>query len=447
MPEAAPSWEDTIEAPTWDQTLSAPPVRAKPEALIEGRTVLPPTPQEVSGSFKDVVGLDVPLVNPELVRGAIDIGTAGMGQGELTQGLRETATEQIAGLTTPRSVAMAPAFAIPVVGEGMAYGLGAKAVGEGAGQTVGALESGNLREAGRGMGNVAGGAIMAAAPLLHKFNAPAKPPVIPDLPPEIKAAAEQAATILPKSAEAAAAEVTTTPEVPKEVQDAGQITSTTSVPEREIRAPVGEEAPLRSEGEAPGTQDAGNVAPVSEEAPGKVPLSPMDEAARIAAMTPDQFAEATRTGELKGGFTGKALEIGKRITTPEEIAKLKEHEAAALNEYERALAAEDPQAMSNASAKKQFFTEAIEAAVGITDQKSKMTTAQIEAAKAAGIPAAAEAPKSTASKLPDVEVKLRGKDTQGRNVELSMKADVAERYAMKRKSAFEAIRECLLKAA
>lgn len=118
--------------------------------------------------------LETPIVSPELARAAIDIGTAGMGQSPFVEGLRKGAAEQISGLTTPEAIATAPVFAVPVLGEGLALGMGAKAVGSGLGRVVGGIESGNPEEAGAGTAETLGGVSMIAAPVAHRLQIPAE---------------------------------------------------------------------------------------------------------------------------------------------------------------------------------------------------------------------------------------------------------------------------------
>lgn len=147
----------------------------KPSVSIPQTTA---QPREVS--FTDdrpAFDWDEPLVNPETISAATMFAQGGLpqlipllpkGPRELAEGVKEGIDAQIAGITTPRSVAMTPAFAIPFVGPGLAMGLGAKAIGTGAGTATGAIEGGNLREAGVGLSEVAGGATMVAAPLMHR---------------------------------------------------------------------------------------------------------------------------------------------------------------------------------------------------------------------------------------------------------------------------------------
>lgn len=146
--------------------LNPPSTRGgKPTATIAGRTLEPPpalTEAEVGGprDINSVLGTDVPLVNPDVIQAAVDIGTAGMGQNEFTQGVREGTAGMISGMTTPKSLAIGSAFAIPGVAAPLGLALGTQAAAAGAGRVVGALESGNMRELGAGLVETGGGAAM-----------------------------------------------------------------------------------------------------------------------------------------------------------------------------------------------------------------------------------------------------------------------------------------------
>lgn len=103
----------------------------------------------------------------------------------------------------------------------------------------------------------------------------------------------------------------------------------------------------------------------------------LDLADQVAAMTGPEFSAWAKA--QPGGFTTAAYEYGKTLT-PEQQAKVREASAAVDSQIAQALAAEDAQAMSDLSSKKQFFNEALEAASGATLAKTK-TAQQVAKAK------------------------------------------------------------------
>jgi len=120
----------------------------KPQVSVPGTTF---SNTDLVYGEKPIIGADVPLVSPEAVRVATELGGIGniiralpQKPRELAEGFRQGVEETVLGMTTPSSIAITPAFAIPFVGEGLALGLGAKAIGSGAGRTAGAVESGCL---------------------------------------------------------------------------------------------------------------------------------------------------------------------------------------------------------------------------------------------------------------------------------------------------------------
>lgn len=118
------------------------------------------------------------------------------------------------------------------------------------------------------------------------------------------------------------------------------------------------------------------------------PSAPVMEAGaladQVAAMDADSFRAWAKAQE--GGVTTSAYNYGKTVTTPEGIAKLKELESAADTKATQLLDAGDIDAGTIEATKKQFFTEAIESAVGVAENKASLTTAEVAQAKAAGQP-------------------------------------------------------------
>lgn len=141
------------------------------------------------------------------------------------EGYKDTLAEGVAGMTSPNMLASAPVFAVPYLGPALAMGMGSKAIGEGAGKTVAAIEAGNPRQIGEGLGEVGFGAAMVVPGAKQAFKKPApvidvestvtpEPPKIPEAPPIVSEAIKVGEEIgLAKSVEALKA--TESGELPK----------------------------------------------------------------------------------------------------------------------------------------------------------------------------------------------------------------------------------------
>jgi hypothetical protein len=320
--------EEESETPRLAQKQELPDT--KPAVTIEQTTFRPRT-----ASLEDTrpaFDFDEPLVAPEAVRAAMELGQGGIsraipllpeGMRETAQGFKEGIEEQVIGLTTPKSVAMTPIFAIPYVGQGLALGMGAKAIGAGAGTATGAIESGNRRELGTGLSEVTGGAAMVAAPLLH-----GRAKVI-DIPPEVRATLPKASAAVEqttKGAESAKTIRSDTGQVREEgrqaevVQDKGGENLQQPAPEqpKPVGARGGEEAQvlLKQELAAPDAQ-AALTKPVEQL---RVELesknAEADALPKPAADAPiaDKMAYLTAKNKLKGeaSFLREALELKKQ---------------------------------------------------------------------------------------------------------------------------------------
>lgn len=106
---------------------------------------------------------------------------------------------------------------------------------------------------------------------------------------------------------------------------------------------------------------------------------------QVMSMTAPEFMEWSKKQE--GGITQSAYDYGKTLKTPEQISRLKELEAAAEKAGSDALASGDVESALPLITKKQFFTEALESAVGVAENKINLTAEQVAKAKQAGIPA------------------------------------------------------------
>lgn len=250
---------------------------------------------------------------------------------KFARGAKEALVEGVSGMTSPESIAMTPAFAVPYVGQGLALGLGSKALGTGLGTATAAIEQGDVQGAGRGFGEAVLGASMIA---------PAARSLRPEPPAAITEAIRKGQEVgLSKSVEA-----------------------------------------LKKTEEAPAVEVVKTDAPVES----SVNLADLPIGEQIAVMSPDQFMSWSK--EQKGGITQTAYEYGKTLKTPEEISRLKELESAAEKAGADALANGDIEAALPLVAKKQFFTEALESAVGVAENKVNLTAEQVAKAKEAGKP-------------------------------------------------------------
>lgn len=349
--------------------------------------------QRAAGFFKMA---ETPIIPPETFLASPERRAAELSPTE--RGVTSAVAETASGLTSPQNLALLSLGPIGRIAGKVAGGLfGYEMAKE---QPELARQAGELSVTGTpeeqakanarlGINTVLGGLTLAAPFLDIKPTGPKMPEEIRSKLKEISAADVEASGALPKATEAAVEAVVTTP---KEAESAVQEQSSNAGVLRAEQPEVGlpQVGARDTQPEIPSQQ----VTPAQTEGRAEAPQAevllkgtPVEQADKIAALTPQEFFDATRTGELKGGFTGKAVELGKQVTTPEEITRLKEHEAAAVEETNRAMAAQDPETMASAAAKKQFFTEAIESAVGVSENKSNLTKEQVAKAKQAGIPA------------------------------------------------------------
>lgn len=139
-----------------------------------------------------------------------------------------------------------------------------------------------------------------------------------------------------------------------EVPNASQVTGPEIIPQREIRTRLGEETPLRQQGEAAPTQGE--------------PVARKPNAELTAKELIDIDPEIAIQNKIT---TGDAIEIGKRSKSPEDLNALREAEIKAQEDVRKATEAEDMNALMTAGHKKQIITEALDEALGFTvDQKT-----------------------------------------------------------------------------
>jgi len=156
--------------------------------------------------------------------------------------------------------------------------------------------------------------------------------------------------------------------------DASEIPISKSIPEPEIRTPVGQTPPLRQQREiAKASEEIPPVvAPVEKVTPeptGKESLQVQPEpeiiptrVQSVAKMPLDEFFKFARNTE--GGLTGEAYRVGQAIKTPEELTALKSaQEKSAQDSQAYQKAGDFDKGMIEAN-RGQFFREAYEAATG-----------------------------------------------------------------------------------
>jgi hypothetical protein len=121
------------------------------------------------------------------------------------------------------------------------------------------------------------------------------------------------------------------------------------------------------------------------------PASTGSVAESVASMTPPEFMQWARSQE--GGFTTSAYKIGESMRDESGVSLLRRLESEVAANHRDKLAEAKKGNMSALdeaailASKKQFFTEALESAVGVAKEKSSLTAEQVAKAKAAGTPA------------------------------------------------------------
>ncbi len=102
------------------------------------------TPEERAFTAAQPSEFEKPVISPEVMRAAIERSPGAYqllshlplppAAKDVLEGFKTGTAEQLSGMTSQESAAMLPAFAIPYVGPALAGGMGAKAVGQGAGR-------------------------------------------------------------------------------------------------------------------------------------------------------------------------------------------------------------------------------------------------------------------------------------------------------------------------
>jgi hypothetical protein len=357
--------------------------------LSEQAGLIMPPEAPMTGSSKST-----PLKAPTIPEGVI-FDTA------LKNELAKSAEELTTGENQAIMLATMGAGAIPKVGAYLQravsgyFGVtGAQSVIEAANQLRTATTPEDKAQA---LSNIFKGAAIAAPAGLHAIS-PVKP--------HIQRAVERGADMgLNKSAAAALKAAERQPiEVETKVEPVEETTNT-------IQEQSPDPSLLRQERPEVGLQEvrepqAEAISRESARPQGSAEAS-LPLADRVAAMTAEEVANyAKETRANKSSPTAEAYALGRETTTPEQLAALKQHEAAAKAEFDAAMEAENVEALSPLAAKKQFFTEAIEEAVGAAQFKGK-DLKQFNERMAAGevakpiTPAEEAAPRSAPQPLPE----------------------------------------------
>lgn len=165
--------------------------RSADSFLDEGEKPDSFNPQDINSPNRSredsIVG--APIIPESLIKKAIDINPVyhlpfPESVKQFGSGVRESVASGLSGMTMPEEVLKLPAFAIPVVGEGLAALLGGKSIGAGARKMA---EASTPQEAGAGFGEAAMGASMVLPAGIHAAKRGAIPA---EVKPVIEAAKE-----------------------------------------------------------------------------------------------------------------------------------------------------------------------------------------------------------------------------------------------------------------
>lgn len=336
---------------------------------------------------------------------------------ELVEGFKKGTAEQLSGMTSQESAAMLPAFAVPYVGPALALGMGAKAIGAGAGKTVAGLESGNMREVGSGLSEVGGGALMASAPVLHGGMDIIRPvetlvakadATAPDALSKSKVALADAVN---KTREPAAKEVVTLDqpqqletEIKKGIPDASAEPIPESVSQQEVRPRVGEETPHGQSRETAG-------APPSEVVPTQAEgRAQSGEENQVLLSGPQVIKSIVELSDADAGLLKQkaAVEAGMKLTEADVPALEAARDAAAAEGY-TALEVNDNVKSKAAMGRNIYFSGLIEGAKRkgpnydfLIKEKSAAQPAPVVPARVGAVPenvSAAEPPTSRAGRV------------------------------------------------
>lgn len=153
--------------------------------------------------------------------------------------------------------------------------------------------------------------------------------------------------------------------------------------------------------------------------------------------------------------TAAAQELGAKITTREQLADLKkthvEAEAAVMEKLKKAETDADLAAIGDEQQRAALIKEAIESAVGLGRgqkfDKTKLHPGDMQKALAEyNERMAGDTPIAMEPKLPtNKEVTIQAKRANGESIEITMKANAAERMLTQRKTVLEALQDCLIK--
>jgi hypothetical protein len=225
--------------------------------------------------------------------------------------------------------------------------------------------------------------------------------------------------------------------------------------------------PEQPSAESPGTGQPLGTSTITRETPAapvevesSAKTSP--EAQKFIALEPKDFVVEVKNA--KRPMTLQSYDLARKITG-QDIAALEAAEKSAKAKFDKAMEAGDLEAALPASSQKQFFNEtvryrkALDAIKDITDpveierigkelgvefQPEDLRRAVAEKQKPAPAAETGEPP-STPSPLPEnTQVTIKGKNKSGNLVERKMDAREAEGKSTKLKTAFEALKDCMV---
>jgi len=264
--DTKPPWED-FSAPKgpWDEFQKPATVPEESGPFASARkwwreNVEPSTPiatpeinamaaEEFSSNVKAAKkAQDEPIIPSSLIKKAIELDPMANIYKRLPlpesvkqfgEGTKESVASGLSGMTTGEGIATLPAFAIPVVGEGLAAFLGGKSIGAGARKMY---EADTPQEAGAGFGEAAMGASMVIPAGLHAAKGAPIPAEVRSV---IDAAKESG---LSKAADAVEQSVSKAPEPTKAVEPVEAVPTTDQQGgERALPKQIPDEGVLRAE--------------------------------------------------------------------------------------------------------------------------------------------------------------------------------------------------------
>lgn len=168
------------------------------------------------------------------------------------------------------------------------------------------------------------------------------------------------------------------------------------------------------------------------------PAQQVPTAAEIAALSPEEFGARYRSREEGApGLTEEAISLGRATVTEEGVAELASLRDQAREDFAMLRNAGDIQGATDAAAKSQFFSEALQEA---TKQREAAPIAPVASA------AAAPAPAAPAEFNPETPVTIEARRAKtGEMVKMEMPAAKAEQMLNNRVTVLRTLSDCLKK--